>query len=46
MSGKVSIAAAYNGRIAAAQTKGGADKLRIQWAQNLSMARLVCGDEK
>jgi putative spermidine/putrescine transport system substrate-binding protein len=34
--GKVVMAAAYNGRIAAAQAKG-ADKLKIQWEQNLFM---------
>jgi putative spermidine/putrescine transport system substrate-binding protein len=34
--GKVTMAAAYNGRIAAAQAKG-ADKLKIQWEQNLFM---------
>jgi putative spermidine/putrescine transport system substrate-binding protein len=34
--GKVTMAAAYNGRIAAAQGKG-ADKLKIQWEQNLFM---------
>ena len=33
-SGKVALAAAYNGRIAAAQGKG-EDKLGIQWGQNL-----------
>jgi putative spermidine/putrescine transport system substrate-binding protein len=34
--GKVSMAAAYNGRIAAAQAKG-AERLKIQWDQNLFM---------
>ena len=36
LTGKVALAAAYNGRIAAAKQKGG-DKLRIQWDQNLFM---------
>lgn len=33
-SGKIALAAAYNGRIASAQA-GGADQLGIQWGQNL-----------